>query len=299
MLSKADDLARYSYDQYSDSDDSQSNEERDSPAHDQDKSPLPSYQTTEEQWVKVLSPDIPQHNPDQQITCEDLFHALATNISSVILPKVPLISSRPSSRSSSGTPSVVSTSPSVPSSHALVPPPSMESPPPQSLNSSDRSSPTEDYQDLLHDFDQEEQEGSEPVAEDDDISSVETIDAVHDQSHPSRHKDQVTPSTPPTVRSTKPPHTKAKSGRKVLHLRGPSRLRSLIGASSVSVTCQPHHSSENAVQAVIQECEFENSATPQKHTPASASHTRVVERAHLRLTNPILKRVGLRCSSFN
>jgi hypothetical protein len=246
----------------------------------------------------VLSPDIPQQCLEQQVTCEDLFHALATNISSVILPKVPLISSKQSSSSQSS-------SSSVPS-HDVAPSPHSPSHS-RSLNSSCCSSPTEEYQNLIHHLHQDEDEDEEVEEEtsvasdsrhgDDDNSSVETIDAAHDQSHPSRvtNKDQITlPSTPPTMRSTKPPQTKAKTtGRKILHLHGPSRLRSIIGLSHCPnlITLFLTHSTENAVQGVIQECEFENSATPQKHTPVSQPRGNLTEGTHLRLTNPILKRV--------
>jgi hypothetical protein len=281
------------YDEYSDgsNDDNYSSysNEKDSSEKNQvspissfDLSSLSCQSTAEEQWAQALNQDNQPHSPEQQVTCEDLFNALATNLSSVVLPKVPIIHSTNSSTSSS-TPSVVSTSPSVPSHipHSI----NSNQSPSQSFHSSPRSSPTDSAEIYHHlDFDDRQdtlQSLSNNGDEEDDLRSVDTIEAAHDQfrrSQQSANSETAAPSTPPTVRPTRfhdHGKTKAKSSRKILRIRGPTRLRNLI---------------ENAVNAVIQECEFENSSTPQKHT----SHGKKLSPSGtpLRLTNPILKRVS-------
>lgn len=107
----------------------------------------------------------------------------------------------------------------------------------ESLN----SSPTNDY----HIIDHHSLEGGDESAlrslsnnGEDDVSSIDTIDAAHDQSHPSQYKnlpDEVgILSTPPTARSNRDcPKTKGKStSRKIVHIRGPTRLRNMIGSNS-------------------------------------------------------------------
>mmetsp|Transcript_24345 Transcript_24345/g.35702 ORF Transcript_24345/g.35702 Transcript_24345/m.35702 type:complete len:1489 (-) Transcript_24345:207-4673(-) len=96
----------HGYTSYSDSEQQGSQSSNDSP------SPMRSA-TTEDKWARALSEDMHRiHHSDptvngEKVTCDDLFQALVSNVSSVVLPKVP--------SASSSTASVVSSASSLPS----------------------------------------------------------------------------------------------------------------------------------------------------------------------------------------
>lgn len=233
--------------------------------------------STEEKWAEALSEDIhrrhyhqtsPEHS--NNVTCDDLFQALLSNASSVVLPKVP---TAPSS-----TASVVSSDSSIPSrlpcSHTQgsSTDSSLCSTPSKELCADDFNPPPEysDTEDNEYDDDEDyEQIKSQTEDSLDSGSSVSTIDVV------ARPEPDLLRNI--SEKATESPYwdavrrSRTGSGEDLLY--GPRRLRNIL---------------EACIAQELAKAEVEHSSTPKKKHTSNGMHS---TREPLVFTVAILKKV--------